>query len=142
MNWFSVFLTAAQDEAQTKGWMDMVDAVDLILIATLLCCGIYAVYTVIRLRRNYYLESNKILYPTDCAPDTCLDPDGYIEYILPRLTVVGIAMLLQSALLAVSTFVLKLNDGWVDVLMTLPIAAIFAYYIIVMKKAAKRFWNV
>ena len=116
MNWFSMFLTTAQEEAQTKGWLDIADAVDLVLIATMLACGIYAIYTAIRLHRNCYLEPSKILYPTDCTPETCLDPDGFIDYILPRLTAMGIAMLLQSGILIVSAYVLKLDGGWADVL--------------------------
>lgn len=143
MDWIRNILTATQDGAEENAAVTgMVDAIDILLMAMLLACGIYAIYTAIRLHRNYYLEPNKLLYPTDCTPETCLDSDGFIDYILPRLTGLGIAMLVQGIVLIVNSYVLKFEAAWLEIVMIVLPAATVGYYIVMMRKAAKKFWNI
>lgn len=143
MDWMYTILTAANEaESKNEALTDMVDALDIFLMVMLLACGIYAIYTVIRLRRSYYLEPNKILYPTDCSPENCLDSDGFIDYILPRMTALGIAMVLQGIVLVVNSYVLRLKTTWIDIPMIVLPVATFGYYVVIMRKAAKRFWSI
>jgi len=68
-----------------------------------LFCGIYCLYTGIKLKKLGRLFPNQLLLPKDTKPEDCLDPEGFIEYIFPRLLVVGVTCTLVGIVcLAVS----------------------------------------
>lgn len=147
MNRFFTLLTAAEEtvtEAAQENTADlsgMSGLLDTLLIVMVIGCGIYALYTAIRLRRTYMLFPNKFLYPGNCGPDDCVDEDGFIDYILPRMTILGIAMLVIGALLVVNVYVLKVSGLWVDLATIIVPFGCFVWYIIVQRKAAKLFWG-
>lgn len=66
---------------------------DLIMAILLLGTGIYCIYTSIRVRREYTFFENKVLLPGGCEPNACTDPDGFFDYIAPRLVIFGIALI-------------------------------------------------
>ena len=115
---------------------------DLIMLAILLWAGGYALYSAIRLKREYYLYDNKILYPGKCPPENCRDVDGFISYIFPRILALGIALLLFSGLYAITKYTTLLSSTtWFDyIVMPLTGVAIFIWYLIIQQKAAKKFW--
>lgn len=115
---------------------------DLIMLAILVWAGGYALYSAIRLKREYYLFDNKILYPGKCDPANCLDVTAFIDYIFPRILGLGIALLLFSGLYAVSKYtkVFASNVWFEYIVMPATGVAIFVWYILVQRKASKRFW--
>lgn len=115
---------------------------DLIMLAILLWAGCYALYTAIRLKREYYLFDNKILYPGKCDPANCLDVDAFIAYIFPRILGFGIALLLFSGLYALSKYTnFFASTIWFDyIVMPATGVAIFVWYLLVQRKASKKFW--
>ena len=66
-----------------------INTLDLFLLLTLLAVAVYSLYLVIRLRRTRELFPSRFLYPGNCEPEDCIDPDGFIDYILPRLTLLS-----------------------------------------------------
>lgn len=115
----------------------------LILLAMLLISAVYGLYTVIRLRRTLMLFPNKFLYPANCTHENCVDEDGFIDFILPRLTVLSVACLLLSVAFGAWVLVFPQIQHWVLDLATLILpCGVFFWYMFVQKKAAKEFWGV
>lgn len=56
-------------------------------------CGIYILYTFIKLQAYGRLFPNSLLIPTGKSPKDCDDPEGYIAYIKPRMVIMGIFVL-------------------------------------------------
>lgn len=63
-----------------------------------LVCGGYVLYTVIKLRQMGKLFANQILIPRGSEPGECLDEEGYIAFISPRLWVLGLVVTLLGLL--------------------------------------------
>ena len=127
--------------ANTQGFDSMVLGLDMLLLVMLLGSGIYGLYSAIRLRRTFLLFPNKFLYPGDCPPENCIDEGGFIDFIVPRLTILSIALLLMGVVYGVWFLFFQHIQHWViDVAsMVLPVSA-FVWYVIVQRKAAKLFW--
>jgi|GEM_PF-569511 len=149
MNWLRTILTTAtegvteatQQTTQGSSLDSMVSMLDILLWVMLLGYGAYALYTAIRLRRTYMLFANKFLYPGNCSMDTCLDEDGFIDYILPRITAWGCFMVLFGILFMVNTYVIKLSGLWVDLAaILLPVGSVI-WYMFIQRKAAKLYWE-
>ena len=56
-------------------------------------CGVYILYTFVKLMIYGRLFANSLLIPSGKKPEDCDDPAGYIAYVKPRLLVVGIVVL-------------------------------------------------
>ena len=112
----------------------------LILIALLFGSGIYALYTYFRLRKTYELFSNKFMYPGNCATDNCVDPDGFIDYMLPRLLLLGIVMVLFG--IAYTFYCVMMQPGTLllDIVSLIIPIGIFVWYMLVQRKASREFW--
>ena len=76
----------------------------VMLLAMLIWAGSYAIYTAIRLQREYTLFDNKFLYPANCKPGDCTDVVGFISYILPRLWILGLLCLAVAVIMALVNF--------------------------------------
>ena len=115
----------------------------VMLLAMLIWAGSYAIYTAIRLQREYTLFDNKFLYPANCKPGDCTDVVGFISYILPRLWILGLLCLAVAVIMALVNFTgaLSFLPTWF-VSYVLPFLGfcIFAWYIVVNARAAKKFW--
>lgn len=55
-----------------------------------LAAGVYFLYTWWKLRRSGKLFANQLLIPKDAKPGDCLDEEGYIDYVRPKLLLAGI----------------------------------------------------
>ena len=119
----------------------MADLLNMLLLAMLLFVGFYGLYTMIRLRKTYMLFPNRFLYPNGCTPETCLDEGGFIDYILPRLTILSISALLLSIAFALWLFVFPHVQNLVLDLLTLFLpAGLLFWYAVIQHKSYKLFW--
>lgn len=96
---------AAQSGSNGADLTQLTNILDWFMIVLLPAVALYLFYTVFRLRRDRVLFDNKLLYPGGCTKDDCLDPDGFIDYILPRLIIIGAAFLLCGAFTALVVFI-------------------------------------
>lgn len=114
---------------------------EMILMAMLLLSGGYALYTVIRLVRTQYLFPNRFLYPSNCKPEDCTDVPGFIAFIVPRLTIFGVACLLLGIFLALVWAVKLITlPKWLDYGIPLLGVGIFVWYIVIQNKVYKLFF--
>lgn len=133
-------VTEAATDAAQQPQTDLTSMLDLILLGILAVCGVYALYAVIRLHRQYMLFPNNILYPGDCPPAECKDVLGFIDYMTPLLITLGASMLVLAAAFGLNMFVFKLESIWISVAELVLPMGLFVWYIIAQRKAAKRFW--
>lgn len=130
----------AQQQQAAAGSDSLDSMLSMLLLVMMLGVGIYCIYTYIRLRRECSLFPNKFLYPGNCKPEECVDIDGFINYILPRIMIFGVAILLCGAAYGLLEIVWKINHIAINIgSMVLPLA-IFGWYIYVQRKAADLFW--
>lgn len=119
---------------------EMGNMLSLLLLVMMLGCAIYCIYTFIRLRKECYLFPNKFLYPGNCKPEECVDVGGFIDYILPRILLFGVALFLCGVAYGMLDLVWKVNHIAVNIgSMVVPLA-LFGWYIYAQRKAAKLFW--
>ena len=115
---------------------------DLIMAILLLGTGIYCIYTSIRVRRECTFFENKVLLPGGCEPNACTDPDGFFDYIAPRLVIFGIALIFCAALDLLVLFLVRRNfvGGWLYWVQLVVPFGCFGWYIYLQRKAGKLFW--
>ena len=146
MSFLKIFLTEATEAAteaaaQQGGTLDgMGDMLDSLMLIMLFGFGIYGIYSAIRLRKEQMLFPNKFLYPGNCDPAACLDPGEFIDYIIPRALILGVALILLGGLLALNTFVLHIDSWLIDLGMIVMPVAVIVWYCVVQRKAAKNYW--
>lgn len=133
-------VTEAAADAAQQPQTDLTSMLDIILLGILAVCGVYALYAVIRLHRQYMLFPNSILYPGDCPPAECKDVLGFIDYMTPLLITLGAAMLVLGAAFGLNMFVFKLESIWISIAELVLPMGLFVWYIIAQRKAAKLFW--
>ena len=91
-----------------------------------------------RLKREQALFENKILYPSQCTPENCLDPEGYIAYIVPRMSLFGaVCVVFGIAVLVMSLLKVGIIATTVQ---TVIVLAVFVYISVVHNRASKIFW--
>lgn len=136
---FRLLLTA-QTDADLSSTQSMTDMLDLLLIVMFIGAGIYCVYTFIRLRRECMLFDNKVLYPGDCKYTDCADPEGFMDYIQYRILILGAFLVLCGIFFLLNLYVLSVSAVWITILQfAVPIGG-FAWYVVVQRRAAKRYW--
>lgn len=69
------------------------DSFELYFDILTLICSCYVLYTVIKLRMQGKLFPNQLLIPRGSEIEECLDEDGYIAYVTPRLWILGLVVL-------------------------------------------------
>ena len=95
------------------------------------------------LKRTAQLRPSRYLFPARCKADKCLDPAGYIRFIMPRLLIFAALGLLMAAFLVVNvmTDLTASLPLWfqsrIELFLFLPL---FVWYVVFINKAAKRFW--
>ncbi len=126
---------------QTDMLGNMTGALDMVLLIMLLFVGVYGLYTVIRLKKEYMLFPNKFLYPTGCTPETCLDEGAFIDYIIPKLTILSVVCLILGAAYAIRIYLFPQVNHFLIELATivLPCGILF-WYALIQNKVSKTFW--
>lgn len=131
-------LAVAQQQDMLGG---MSSVLDVVLLAILLFVGVYGLYTVIRLKRTYLLFPNKFLYPTGCTPETCLDEGGFIDYIIPRLTIMSVVCLVLAIAYGVRIYIFPDVKHFAIELATIILpAGVLFWYALIQNKVSKIFW--
>ena len=74
---------------------------DLMNLISVLCGG-YCLYTWFRLVREKKLFMSSVLLPKDRKPSDCLDEEGYIKPIRPKLGILGLVILLFGVFSAIN----------------------------------------
>ncbi len=132
-------VTETAENAAAKP-QSLTDMMDLLMIVLLIGCGVYAMFSALKLRKLSYLFPNSFIYPGNCKPDDCTDAPGFIIYIFPRLMILGAGMLVFGILFLLATKVLGMVTLWVNIVSVVLPLALFGWYIVVQRRAAKRFW--
>lgn len=86
---------------------------NLILDLIGLGCGVYCMYTWLKLTLSGRLFKNSLLVPKEKAVEDCLDEDGYVMYMKPRLGVLAVVTLLYG-------IAITLNDNLAEAFMPYP----------------------
>ncbi len=111
--------------------------------------GIYCLYSLIKMKMAGKLIPNQLLVPKNAKPEDCLDEELYIQYISPRILVLGILLLLGGGIQmvvdhldlaaklfpAVENINLYVNEGCVALCL-----AGLVWYMVCWNKALKTFW--
>ncbi len=130
---------SAQNVADlVMGFSGVVSGLFLIVV---LFFGGYGLNGVLRLRRERSLFPNRLMYPNYCPYDECMDPDGYIEYIMPRLTVLSCTMLLSGLVLLLGYFIPTMRSLGISLMVYIVPFVIYVWYSACLKKAIKKFWE-
>lgn len=111
---------------------------DIVLLFSFLLFGLMCLYTAFRLWREKALFDSFILYPGNCKRPDCLDPDGFMAYIRPRVTIFGVLCIVISLYYVA------------DYYLPIPKIATIAHYVVSIGfliwaswtyyRAAKLFW--
>ena len=130
--------TATEQQISFAGASDLLD---VLLLGMLVLVAGYGLYTVIRLKKEYMLFPNKFLFPTGCTAEECLDEGAYIDFIIPKLTILSVVCFLLGAAYAVRIFVFPEVSHWIidAATLLLPVGILF-WYAFVQNKASKTFW--
>ena len=133
-----LFLTETEQQISFDGASRLLDMLLLVMLAMV---AVYGLYTVIRLKKDYVLFPNKFIYPSGCTAEDCIDEGGYIDYIIPRLTILSVTCLILAIAYAVRMFVFPDVNHWVIELATLvlPVGILF-WYAVIQNKVSKTFW--
>lgn len=147
MSFLRIFLTGATEateaaaEQPTNMLTGMLDMFDVLMLVMLLGYGAYGLYSAIRLRREQLLFPNKFLYPGGCAPEECLDPGEFIDFIFPRAVILSVLLIVMGGLFALNSFVLKLDSFYTTLVwIVVPILVLGWFGLFVQRKAAKLYW--
>lgn len=69
-------------------------------------CGIYCMYTWVKLQIGGVLFKNSILVPKELNVSDCLDEAAYVQYMKPRLGVLAFVVMLGSVIMMLNDTVL------------------------------------
>ena len=115
---------------------------DMMLDLIALACGIYCLYTWLKLVITKKLFPNGLLVPKDKSVKDCLDEEGYIAYISPRLGVLAIFTTVYGAFFT-------LNDNLAQPILAYPwnlaplvvVIGVLVWYAVCNGKANKDYFG-
>ena len=114
------------------------ETLDLILMLSFLVFGALCIFNAFRLRSAKKLFDSMVLYPGGLKKEDCQDPEGFMDYMKPRMGILGGMLLLVAGIYA-----LKLYVGLPKALSIAHIVftvAALAWGFSLYHSAAKRFW--
>ena len=104
-------------------------------------CAAYCAYTWVRLLRERKLFKNELLLSKDKKPEDCLDEDGYVSYVLPRLGVLTAVLVIDAAFMLycdlTDTILLPYPLSFIPLVV---VFAVLIWYLVSTVKANKRFF--
>jgi len=125
------------------------DGFELYFNIITLFAGGYLLYTWFKLRQTGHLFANQLLVPKDIDPSHCLDEEGYIAYISPRIlisglicAVVGVICTADSVLDFSNKYFSQIPnlEYWIAQGGNLLCLIAIVWYMICWSKARKRYW--
>ena len=114
--------------------------ISVIFLVVILFFGSYGLYGVLRLKKEQYLIPHRLMYPNYRSNDDCLDPVEYMDYILPRLSILSGVMLGSGLILLLGYFVDGLRTVGISVLLYVIPFVVYLWYSGCLRKAAKKYW--
>lgn len=116
----------------------MLGFLDILVAVLLVGSGIYSLYSCIKVKKEQALIESKILYPSNCPPEDCLDPEGFMSFIVPRMTFFGIMCVIFGIITVITSF---LDMGLIATgVETVAVLAVFVYISIVQNRSSHIFW--
>ena len=114
--------------------------ISLVYLVVILFFGCYGLYGVIRLKKEQYLIPHRLMYPNYHSGEDCADPVEYMDFILPRLTILSVSMLLSGLFIFFGYFIDALRSLIMMLLLYIVPFVVFLWYSACLKKAAKKYW--
>ena len=140
MNTMSIQLMAATAENVSTQSMEITGMMDTFLIVTFIGYGIYAIYSCLAQRASACVLENKIICPSGCDPKKCRDAKAFLQFMLPKTLILGVALLALGGLLLVDLLFMK-SEAWMTLLLIALPLAVCAWYVWEQNKAVRLFWN-
>ncbi|MCQ2418761.1 MAG: hypothetical protein MJ085_03140 [Clostridia bacterium] len=116
----------------------------LLMLLLLVGSGIYSIYLWLRLRKEWCLTDNKFMLPGNCSAADCLDEDGFLEYIAPKIALFGMGLVLLGLLYLPCIFNLFITSLLMLKIMSIAVPVLtlllFVWFMFVQHKASKLFW--
>ena len=112
----------------------------VLFLIVVLFFGGYCGYGFLRLRRENSLFAHRLLYPNYCPWDLCLDPEGYMAFILPRVAILSVVMILSGLTLLVSYFIPQMRSIGLSLGVYMAPLIVYLCYNGGLRRAAKKFW--
>lgn len=84
------------------------DSFNMMLDLIGLGCGVYCMYTWLKLQIGGVLFKNSILVPKELDVSDCIDEAAYIRYMKPKLAILSIVVMLGSAIMTLNDTVLPM----------------------------------
>lgn len=99
--------------------------------------GVYILYVYYMLKFKKEIKET-LLLPKDLPVNKCKDKEGYIAYMSPKVLILGIITLI-CACFGISESQFHLLGNWYIAVLAVLLAAVI-WFIIVSKKATKKYW--
>ncbi|MBR6824939.1 MAG: hypothetical protein IKM59_00130 [Oscillospiraceae bacterium] len=130
-------LSAQNVSDMVMGFSGVMNVVFLVVV---LLFGAYGLYGVRRLKKEQDLIPHRLMYPLYCSHEDCLDPVEYMDFIIPRITVLSVVMILSGLALLVSFFIPVIRTmGFTLAVYVIPLA-VYLWYNGSVKRAKKKYW--
>lgn len=116
----------------------MLNDLDYIILAIFLVSGFVWLYNAYRLKKEPKLFESKVLYPGNCSPKDCRDPEGFRAFMLPKCVLMGVMFLLVAGF-----YGLKLAieiPMYVVIPLLIAAVAFFGWCFWCYNKASRLFW--
>ena len=120
--------------------IDITGMMDTFLIVAFIGYGIYAIYSCVAQHASTYVLENKIICPSGCDPKKCRDAKAFLQFMLPKTLILGVALLALGGLLLVDHLLMK-SEVWMTLLLIALPLAVCAWYVREQNKAVHLFWN-
>lgn len=143
MHLFLPETVASTEAAQQAGGSlgSMSNLLSFMLLVMLFGMFGYCVYSALKLKKTYLLFPNKILYAGNCRPEDCLDPYAYVEFIWPKVLLLGLGMLLCGVFCLLCLLVPAMKSSFLcDILLMVIPVTMLVLYLVAQNRGAKRFW--
>ena len=129
-----------QVDVDMKSMSILGNVINYMFLFVMFFIGGYGLYTVIRLKKEQALFPNRLMYPNYCRIVECVDPEGFMDYVRPRLTILSVIMLLFGAVFLLQQFVPILDNIYLyTAAMAVPVI-FYIWFTRCLKKAARLFW--
>lgn len=114
--------------------------VDVMAAALYLGFGLYCLAVWLRLRQGKPLgNGRRILMPGGFRERKCRHPEAYKGYMRPRVLALGMGLVLFGAAFLADHYTGSGSTAVALALLVLPLA-LLVWYVLAMRKAAKRWW--
>ena len=112
---------------------------DALLLAAIFLGELYTLLISIEMLRWTGLRPRGLVYPRNCLPGSCQNPEGFRAFLQPRLFLFGILFLLAGAAFLCGNYI-PACPGWLQWLALALILTTFVLYKRTLRRCSLRFW--